>query len=194
MINHQPFSILTVLTRISDLQHSLALRLLGGKLHLAPVERLDRVLDIGTGTGIWPIQFGGCSLSISKCPARTGLITAIPPADQHPEADVLGTDLSPIQPEYVPPNCRFEIDDIEDEWVFNHKFDYIHGRYICPFLADVPKLLRSIYDNLNPGGYVEIMETLMLMKAVDNSLDGHPIQRWNSLMVEGSLITPPALF
>lgn len=106
-------------------------------------------------------------------------------ADEHPEADVLGIDLSPIQSPYVPPNCRFEIDDAEDNWVYNYKFDYIHGRYICPFLADVPKMLERIYENLNPGGYVEIMETLMLMEAVDNSLDGHPLQRWASLMVGG---------
>jgi hypothetical protein len=98
---------------------------------------------------------------------------------------VLGTDLSPIQPGYVPPNCRFEIDDSEDEWMYTYKFDYVHGRYICPFLADIPKLLGVIYDNLNPGGHVEIMETLMLMKAVDDSLDGHPLQTWNKMMVEG---------
>ena len=106
-------------------------------------------------------------------------------AEQHPESSVLGTDLSPIQPEYVPSNCRFEIDDVEDDWIFNNKFDYIHGRYICLFLTDVPKMLKNIYDNLNPGGYVEIMETLMYMEAVDNSLDDHPLQRWSKLMIEG---------
>jgi len=106
-------------------------------------------------------------------------------AEKHPESEVLGTDLSPIQPGYVPPNCRFEIDDVEDDWVHSYKFDYIHGRYICPFLADVPKLLGMIYDNLNPGGHVEIMETLMLMKAIDDSLNGHPLQKWNTMMVEG---------
>lgn len=109
-------------------------------------------------------------------------------AEQHPEADVLGTDLSPIQPEYVPPNCRFEVDDVEDEWVYNYKFDYIHGRYVCPFLTDIPGLFKNIYDNLEPGGYMEVMETLMLMEAVDDSLEGHPLQRWNRLMVEGTYL------
>lgn len=106
-------------------------------------------------------------------------------AEKHPESEVLGTDLSPIQPDYVPPNCHFEVDDAEDEWVYSYKFDYVHGRYICPFLADIPKLLGMIYDNLNPGGYVEIMETLMLMKAIDDSLKDHPLQTWNQMMVEG---------
>ncbi len=37
-----------------------------GKLHLAPIEEmkggLTNVLDIGTGTGIWAIEFGMKSL------------------------------------------------------------------------------------------------------------------------------------
>lgn len=32
--------------------------LLKGKLGLAPVENPQSVLDIGTGTGIWAIEFG----------------------------------------------------------------------------------------------------------------------------------------
>jgi ubiquinone/menaquinone biosynthesis C-methylase UbiE len=32
--------------------------LLKGKLGLAPVEKPRRVLDLGTGTGIWAIEFG----------------------------------------------------------------------------------------------------------------------------------------
>ena len=42
-----------------DLQHELFLLTLGDeKLHLAPVRNPKVVLDIGTGTGIWAIQFG----------------------------------------------------------------------------------------------------------------------------------------
>ncbi|KAL2872918.1 hypothetical protein SGCOL_011933 [Colletotrichum sp. CLE4] len=38
--------------------------------------KVGRVLDVGTGTGIWAVQFG----------------------DDHPEADILGIDLSATQP------------------------------------------------------------------------------------------------
>ncbi len=31
-------------------------------LHLAPITTKDRVLDVGTGTGIWAIDFGGLCL------------------------------------------------------------------------------------------------------------------------------------
>ena len=60
-----------------DFQHAIFLRTLGGKLHLAPIPGdVQNVLDIGTGTGIWAIDF----------------------ADEYPSARVVGTDLSPIQP------------------------------------------------------------------------------------------------
>ncbi|OIW24750.1 S-adenosyl-L-methionine-dependent methyltransferase [Coniochaeta ligniaria NRRL 30616] len=146
-----------------DLQHHIAKRLLNGKLGLAPVDKPGRVLDVGTGTGIWAIEF----------------------AEQNPQSDVLGTDLSPIQPEYVPGNCHFEIDDAEDEWVFSHPFDYIHGRYMCAFLKDFGKLFRSAYANLNPGGWVEFQETLINFQAIDNTLEGTALQRWNKLLLEG---------
>jgi SAM-dependent methyltransferase len=81
--------------------------LLDNKLHLAPVaDDITHVLDIGTGTGIWVIEF----------------------AHQHPSCDITGTDLSPIQPDQVPSNVRFVIDDAEEQWAFNQKFDYVHVR------------------------------------------------------------------
>jgi methylase of polypeptide subunit release factors len=35
------------------MHHEIMLALLEGKLHLAPIEDPERILDIGTGTGIW---------------------------------------------------------------------------------------------------------------------------------------------
>ena len=73
------------------MQHAISVRLFGG-LAVAPVDKPRRVLDIGTGTGIWAIEFGRVSLSWEA-------IKLTEPADENPESDVLGTDLSPIQPE-----------------------------------------------------------------------------------------------
>ncbi|GKU08721.1 unnamed protein product, partial [Fusarium langsethiae] len=62
-----------------DLVHHLYSLLLGGKLFLAPIpHEPHRVLDLGTGTGIWAMDF----------------------ADEYPSAEVIGTDLSPIQPKW----------------------------------------------------------------------------------------------
>jgi hypothetical protein len=116
---------------------------------------------------------------------RASQLTTAQTAEQNPESDVLGTDLSPIQPEYVPANCRFEIDDAEDEWVYSYKFDYIHGRYMCAFLTDCARLLRQVFDNLNPGGWVEFMETVIYFQSQDGSLNGTALERWNKLLLEG---------
>ncbi len=81
----------------ADLQHHLYLLAFDGKLSLVPkdgTKQIQRVLDVGTGTGIWAIDYG----------------------DEHPEAQVLGVDLSPIQPEFLPPNVTFEVDDMEERY------------------------------------------------------------------------------
>ena len=40
-----------------DFYHHMFLQLLGGKLYSAPLQNPQRVLDVGTGTGIWAIEF-----------------------------------------------------------------------------------------------------------------------------------------
>lgn len=74
------------------------------------------MLDVGTGTGIWALDFG----------------------DRHPNAQVIGVDISPMQPGWsvfwpriyssrqkcilrtfrTAPNVKFEIDDIEKDWTY----------------------------------------------------------------------------
>jgi ubiquinone/menaquinone biosynthesis C-methylase UbiE len=98
-----------------DLQHHAFRLTLDGKLFRAPIpDNVQNVLDVGCGTGIWSIEF----------------------ADEHPSARVLGTDLSPIQPAQVPPNCEFLIDDCEQEWIFHNQFDYIHTRAMVAAVKD----------------------------------------------------------
>jgi predicted TPR repeat methyltransferase len=36
-----------------DIAHHMFLMLLGNKLHLAPIQNPQRILDLGCGTGIW---------------------------------------------------------------------------------------------------------------------------------------------
>lgn len=58
-------------------------------------------------------------------------------ADQFPSAEVIGTDLSPIQPTEVPPNLHFEIDDCTLEWLFTKEsFDFIHARSLYGSISD----------------------------------------------------------
>jgi len=133
-----------------DLHHHIYLLLLNGNLSLAPLKPdMQRVLDLGTGTGIWAID----------C------------ADTYPSAEVIGADLSPIQPSWVPPNCTFEVDDIENEWVWqkNH-FDFIHSRNLTQSIRDWPRYVSQMYEHTKPGGYVELIEIEPTLKCDDGSV------------------------
>lgn len=49
------------------MMHEVFVAGMGDKLFFAPVEKdLSRVLDIGTGTGIWAIQIGQSSVQEKK--------------------------------------------------------------------------------------------------------------------------------
>lgn len=64
------------------------------RLALAPIpETTKNVLDIATGTGIWATEFG---IVKSQPKPRVPLTS---PAEEHPLCKVVGTDLSPIQPD-----------------------------------------------------------------------------------------------
>lgn len=120
-----------------------------GELFLAPLkmENVQRVLDIGTGAGDWAIDF----------------------AERYPDVQVLGTDLSPIQPSWVPANCVFEVDDAEDEWLYDQPFDFIHTRTLCGGIRDWPNFYQSAYNHLRPGGWIELQENDAWFQRMDGT-------------------------
>lgn len=74
-------------------------------------------------------------------------------AEQYPSAHVIGTDLSPIQPDFVPPNCNFEVEDVTLEWTYPlNKFDFIHIRELFGSVPDWSFLLGEVYRCTKPGG------------------------------------------
>ncbi|RDW63627.1 hypothetical protein BP6252_11172 [Coleophoma cylindrospora] len=152
-----------------DLQHHLCGLTFEG-LHLAPLKTVDgglhNVLDIGTGTGIWAIDF----------------------ATQYPSAIVLGTDLSPIQPTYVPPNCYFEIDDAEDPWVYTRKFEYIHGRLLASCFESHLNVFKSAFSFLTPGGFIELQDAAFPNRCDDGSWNGSSFEKWMGLVMKGAKI------
>jgi ubiquinone/menaquinone biosynthesis C-methylase UbiE len=148
-----------------DLENEIFLMLLDGKLHHAPVKGPQRILDLGTGTGIWAIDI----------------------ADLYPSASVVGTDLSPVQPTDVPPNLQFEIDDFEQDWTFQRdSFDLIHWRLLLASVSDYPKLFRQAFQHTEPGGYLEIHDIDPGQYCDDGTLakDSSSV-RWGELFYEG---------
>ncbi|KAK2806173.1 hypothetical protein FQN50_005896 [Emmonsiellopsis sp. PD_5] len=86
------------------------------------------------------------------------MIDLVLDGDKFPSAEVLGNDLSPIQPTMLPPNVRFEVDDIEDDWAYKTRFDFIHTRYLATSINNWPRLVWQCYRHLNPGGWVEFCD------------------------------------
>ncbi|KAK5653418.1 hypothetical protein OQA88_8903 [Cercophora sp. LCS_1] len=146
--------------------HALTLAL-GNKIYLAPLEKdkVKNALDVGTGTGIWAIDF----------------------ADEFPDAEVIGTDISPIQPVWVPPNLRFEIEDCTQAWTFpTDHFDYIHLRWLVGSVDDWYLLIKRAYDCLAPGGWIESYEMSVMWESDDGSVtESTALGQWGKIFIEG---------
>ncbi|KAJ9203726.1 hypothetical protein DTO164E3_27 [Paecilomyces variotii] len=131
-----------------DVLHHVFRLCLHGDLAWTRLDNPQKILDVGTGTGIWAIQV----------------------ADEFPSAEVIGVDLSPIQPSWTPPNLRFIVDDVSEDWAFpEESFDFIHVRGLAGSLTDWPKFLKRCYKHLKPGGKIELSEGRTHMECDDDS-------------------------
>ncbi|KAH7146624.1 S-adenosyl-L-methionine-dependent methyltransferase, partial [Dactylonectria estremocensis] len=150
-----------------DLQHNLFLLTFDNKFGLSspnlPEFKTGRVLDLGTGTGIWAVDF----------------------ADEHPETEVRGSILEQRATKAnnlrsVPPNLKFEIDDIDEDWTYSQPFDYIHSRMINISVKNWP-------GNLTPGGCAELQDVDIFMQSDDNTLtNDHALRKWCALLAKAA--------
>lgn len=149
-----------------DLTHQLIRITMGNKLLFAPIGRkLARILDVGTGTGIWAIEMG----------------------DEYPDTEIVGTDLSPTQPSWVPANVKFEVDDAEEPWTFQEKFDLVHVRYLAAAIADWPKMMRQAFENTKPGGWAEFEDFDLAYYSEDGSLkEEQHISKWITTLLDAA--------
>ncbi|KAH8598461.1 S-adenosyl-L-methionine-dependent methyltransferase [Bisporella sp. PMI_857] len=148
-----------------DIAHHMFTLLLESRLFLAPIGlNPQRVLDVGTGTGIWALDF----------------------ADEFPSAQVIGTDLSPTQPTFVAPNCKFEIDDACTPWTFApNSFDFIHVRAMYGSVADWPAFYAEVFKHLKPGGWIEQLEMSIEFKSDDGTVtNDHVFSVWSRIFIE----------
>lgn len=153
-----------------DILHHVYLIMMDDKLTFAPIgPNPQRILDVGTGTGIWAIDVG----------------------ERYPSAEVIGTDLSPIQPSWVPPNVQFQIDDAESEWTFpKNSFDLIHIRHLSGAIKDWESLYAEAYKHCKPGGWIDIAEYEMDLVSDDNTLPPtYELKRFYDLVSEAAATT-----
>jgi SAM-dependent methyltransferase len=145
--------------------HSLRLAL-KNRHWIAPIEDPKSILDVGTGTGIWAMDV----------------------ADDYPSTQIIGIDLSPIQPTAVPPNLQFLVMDADEPWDgYEQRFDYVHTRLMNGFsIKSWPFFYRQAFASLEPGGWVENQEFELVFGCDDNSQPpDSPSVRWATLLNEG---------
>ncbi|KAG6101978.1 hypothetical protein E4U31_003494 [Claviceps sp. LM219 group G6] len=119
-----------------DMQHAMMMMLMRDKLFLSPIgNQPQNIFDIGTGTGTWAIKVG----------------------ERYPSATVRGIDIASIQPEMVPPNVSFLVNDCEQEWTERY-VDLVHFRFMIIMLRDTSKVLGHAFKSLRPGGWIELQE------------------------------------
>lgn len=133
-----------------NLFHQVYSLVLLDELYDAPLgSDVKGILDVGTGTGIWAIEM----------------------SNKFPRARVVGNDLSPTQPSWVPINVEFEIDDITQEWTHPPcSFDFIHARALAGCIPSWSTFLSRAYRTLTPGGWFESVETTLEQLSDDNSI------------------------
>jgi len=112
-----------------------------GTHYVAPIpQTLKRILDVGTGTGIWAIEI----------------------ARQFPEAEVIGIDISDSSFKKDPPeNCLLQTGNILEGLAFpDQTFNYTHQRFL---VAAIPAarwrgVVHELVRITAPGGWVELLE------------------------------------
>ncbi|KAF2752173.1 S-adenosyl-L-methionine-dependent methyltransferase [Sporormia fimetaria CBS 119925] len=133
-----------------ELQYEILKVLMRGKNYFAPLDERNtrKILDIGTGTGKWAIEMG----------------------NKFPHAEITGTDLSPIQPEWVPNNVKFVIDDAnEEDWMIDPQ-DFIHTRVMLGCFEDFRVIIAKAFRHLKPGGWMESQEYMPTVYCDDGTM------------------------
>jgi SAM-dependent methyltransferase len=127
---------------------------MNNQLQLAPIpSHPQKILDLGTGSGIWAIDI----------------------AEKYPSAVVIGADTAAVQPNMLPPNLQFEIEDVTLDWLWpKNSFDFIHARELTMAIPDWPRLISQAYDTLKPGGYFELSASIPDFKSDDGTLSLGP--------------------
>ena len=122
-----------------DVQHYALRAALRGN-HMAPLERPDAILDVGSGTGQWSFDLCG----------------------EFPDAIVVGVDLVPGKVHERPASYRFVRANVLHGLPFaDDSFDYVHQRLMVTALPVTtwPAVVRDLLRITRPGGWVELVES-----------------------------------
>jgi ubiquinone/menaquinone biosynthesis C-methylase UbiE len=112
-----------------------------GNHYLVPLRPdVTTILDVGTGTGIWPVEM----------------------ARLFPQAHIVGVDISAAALEHTSSSkYTFCLADALKGLPFpDQQFDYVHQRLLVAAIpaANWPGVIRELFRVTRPGGWVELLE------------------------------------
>jgi ubiquinone/menaquinone biosynthesis C-methylase UbiE len=112
-----------------------------GNHYLVPLRPdVGNMLDVGTGTGIWPVDM----------------------ARLFPQAHIVGVDISAASLEYTSSSaCTFCLANVLKGLPFpDQQFEYVHQRLLVAAIpaANWPSVLHELVRVTRPGGWVELLE------------------------------------
>ena len=101
---------------------------------------------------------------------------------------VIGIDISPIQPSFVPPNLIFQIDDLERIWTFkNSHFDLVFARMLMGHIGNCPRFYSQSYKKLTPGGWIEVQDIGFPVQCDDDSVSKNSyLWQWSENMMKAT--------
>ncbi|KAH8550050.1 S-adenosyl-L-methionine-dependent methyltransferase [Umbelopsis sp. PMI_123] len=119
---------------------------------MAPLfEKEIDVYDVGCGPASWILDM----------------------ATDYPHINFFGTDIADTFPQSIyPKNCHFSLGNVLEDNPFGKRFDFIQMRYFAVALRaeEWDAAYKSMYNQLKPGGYFQVLEPSILMNTPDSDL------------------------
>jgi len=149
-----------------------------GKLSIASFEKIHRDLDVGTGTGIWAINFDEWpsrrEYGTDSCGGRTswskGAVTFLMKRFKltisghwgwfESLTTIIVSSFGEVKLRWrnsVPPNLVFEIGNLEEDWNFSKKFDYIHSMKMTGAFQDWQRFYRQSFEYVSPSSVSRVI-------------------------------------
>ncbi|KAG6018841.1 hypothetical protein E4U41_003542 [Claviceps citrina] len=160
-----------------DVTHKFFLELRRGALFRAPVtfsqHQPRRVMDLGTGTGIWCIDIAALAYQ-TNC-----------------RVEIMAVDINMIQPERIPGEIVVHQLDLESPSWGNSLMDdcdLIHMRLLAGSITPSrwPSIYRKVYEHLKPGsGCFEHTELDWTARWDGPPPEGSALNEWSRLLQRG---------
>ncbi|KAL1976771.1 hypothetical protein VTN31DRAFT_3053 [Thermomyces dupontii] len=132
------------------------------RLIFPPIQEPQRILDCGYGAGAWAVEV----------------------AEQFPDCQVIGVDISPhMQPLDTPENLWLQVDDLNRSFTFpSGHFDLVHSRLVASGInrARWTSYVRDLVRVTKRGGWVQMVEISYNIQSDNGSLtDEHALRQWS---------------